>query len=104
MPPLRVPGRPLLLRVASMLAVTSTMTAVAARTDDATLAAHQVGASLFLFLALGLDALAIPAQALVPDGLGHGSPPSAAEISRRCVRLSLIAGCALAVCLLVLAP
>ena len=39
----------------------------------ATLAAHQIGASLFLFLALGLDALAIPAQTLVAEELGQGS-------------------------------
>jgi putative MATE family efflux protein len=104
MAPLLTAGRHLLLRVAAMLAVTSAMTAIAARTDDATLAAHQIGVSLFLFLALGLDALAIPAQTLVADELGHGSSRAAAEISRRCVRLSLIAGTALAILLAALAP
>ena len=104
MRPLLVAGRHLLLRVGSMLVVTSAMTAIAARTDDATLAAHQIGASLFLFLALGLDALAIPAQTLVAEELGHGSTPAAAEVSRRCVRLSAIAGVAIAVVLAALAP
>jgi MATE family, multidrug efflux pump len=104
MAPLLSAGRHLLLRVAAMLAVTGAMTAIAARTDDATLAAHQIGASLFLFLALGLDALAIPAQTLVADELGHGSPRAAGELSRRCVRLSLIAGVALAVVLAALSP
>ena len=104
MRPLLHAGRHLLLRVGSMLVVTSAMTAIAARTDDATLAAHQVGASLFLFLALGLDALAIPAQTLVAEELGHGARGAAAELSRRCVRLSLIAGIALAVVLAALAP
>ena len=73
MAPLLTAGRHLLLRVGSMLAVTSAATAIAARTDAPTLAAHQIGASLFLFLALGLDALAIPAQTLVAEELGHGS-------------------------------
>jgi putative MATE family efflux protein len=104
MAPLVSAGRHLLLRVASMLAVTGAMTAIAARTDDATLAAHQVGASIFIFLALGLDALAIPAQTLVAEQLGHGSTAGAAEISRRCVRLSTIAGAVLAVLLAALSP
>ena len=104
MRPLLSAGRHLLLRVGSMLAVTGAMTAVAARTDDATLAAHQIGASLFLFLALALDALAIPAQTLVAEELGHGSVTAAVEVSHRCVRLSAIAGLALAAVLVALAP
>jgi putative MATE family efflux protein len=104
MRPLLSAGRHLLLRVGSMLVVTSAMTAVAARTDDATLAAHQIGASLFLVLALALDALAIPAQTLVAEELGHGSVTAASELSHRCVRLSAIAGLALAAVLAALAP
>jgi putative MATE family efflux protein len=104
MAPLMSAGRHLLLRVGSMLAVTSAATAIAARTDEATLAAHQIGAGLLLFLALGLDALAIPAQTLVAEELGHGAVASAAEIARRCARLSLIVGAALALALAALAP
>ncbi len=106
MAPLVSAGRHLLLRVGSMLAVTAAMTAIAARTDDPTLAAHQIGASVFIFLALGLDALAIPAQTLVAEELGQdsGSTAGAAEISHRCVRLSTIAGAVLAVLLAALAP
>jgi putative MATE family efflux protein len=111
MAPLMRAGRHLLLRVGSMLAVTSAMTAIAARTDDATLAAHQIGSSVFIFLALGLDALAIPAQTLVAEQLGTelghgglGSTVGAAQISHRCVRLSTIAGVVLAAILAVLAP
>ena len=44
-----------------MFAVWNTATAVAARVDTPTLAAHQVLTQLFMFLALMLDALAIPA-------------------------------------------
>jgi putative MATE family efflux protein len=104
MAPLMTAGRHLIVRVGSMLAVTSGATAIAARTDEATLAAHQIGAGLLLFLALGLDALAIPAQTLVAEELGHGSTGGAADISRRCARMSLIAGAALAVALVALAP
>ena len=73
MVPLLSAGRYLLLRVGSMLAVTSGATAIAARIDAPTLAAHQIAASLLLFLALVLDALAIPAQTLVAEELGQGS-------------------------------
>ena len=80
-----------------MLAVTGGATAIAARVDAPTLAAHQIAASLLLFLALALDALAIPAQTLVAEELGQGSTAAAAELSRRCVRLSIITGAGAAV-------
>ena len=104
MAPLMTAGRHLLLRVGSMLAVTSGATAIAARTDEPTLAAHQIGASLLLFLALALDALAIPAQTLVAEQLGQGRRAAAAELSRRCARLSLLAGAGLAIAFVALAP
>jgi Na+-driven multidrug efflux pump len=59
MAPLLTAGRHLLLRVGSMLAVFTGATAIAARIDDVTLAAHQIAMTMFLFLALVLDALAI---------------------------------------------
>jgi len=104
MAPLMTAGRHLLLRVGSMLAVTSGATAIAARVDEPTLAAHQIGASLLLFLALALDALAIPAQTLVAEELGRGAVPAAAELSRRCARLSIITAAGLAAVLAALAP
>src|SRR4029079_17506531 len=72
--------------------------------DAATLAPPQIGASLFLFLALGLDALAIPAQTLVAEELGHGATPAAAEVSHRCVRRSATAALAIAAVLAALRP
>ncbi len=104
MAPLMSAGRHLLLRVGSMLAVTITATAIAARIDEPTLAAHQIGASLLLFLALALDALAIPAQTLVAEELGQGAREAAAEISRRCARLSVLVGTGLALVLAVASP
>ncbi len=89
--PLVTAGRHLLLRVGSMLVVFGGATAVAARIDAVTLAAHQVVMSLFLLLALTLDALAVPAQTLVAEELGRSDVPSAAHIAGRAVRLSIIA-------------
>ena len=72
MRPLASAGTYLLLRVGSMLAVFTGATMVAARIDAATLAANQITMSVFLFLALSLDALAVPAQTIVAEQLGSG--------------------------------
>ncbi len=82
MAPLLTAGRHLLLRVGSMLAVFTGATAIAARVDDATLAAHQIAMTMFLFLALVLDALAIPAQTLVAEELGRRATAPATARSR----------------------
>jgi Na+-driven multidrug efflux pump len=103
MAPLLTAGRHLLLRVGSMLAVFTGATAIAARIDDATLAAHQIAMTMFLFLALVLDALAVPAQTLVAEELGHGGT-GAALIARRVVRLSLVAAVMIAVVVAATAP
>jgi putative MATE family efflux protein len=103
MAPLLTAGRHLLLRVGSMLAVFTGATAIAARVDDATLAAHQIAMTMFLFLALVLDALAVPAQTLVAEELGHDGS-GAADIARRVVRLSLIAATLIAAVIAALSP
>ena len=97
--PLMTAGRHLLLRVGSMLVVFGGSAAVAARIDDQTLAAHQIVMSLFMFLALTLDALAMPAQTLVAEELGRGDHRTAAHVARRAVRLSTLTGVALGVVL-----
>ena len=104
MAPLLTAGRHLLLRVGAMLAVLSGATAVAARIDAPTLAAHQIAASIFILVALVLDALAVPAQTLVADDLGRGERPAAAELARRAVRLSVITAVAIGLLLAVTAP
>jgi Na+-driven multidrug efflux pump len=104
MAPLMSAGKYLLLRVGSMLVVVTGATAIAARVDAPTLAAHQIAASMFGFLALVLDSLAIPAQTLVAEELGRDRRPRAADVARRCARLSLFAGAALAGPLALLAP
>ena len=105
MMPLLSAGRHLLLRVGSMLAVFTGATAIAARIDTATLAAHQIAVTVFLFMALSLDALAVPAQTLVAEELGRPGPANdAAEVTRRSARLSLIVGLALGGLLALTAP
>lgn len=103
MAPLVTAGRHLLLRVGSMLAVFTGATAIAARIDDDTLAAHQVAMTMFMFLALVLDALSVPAQTLVADDLGRelGEAPL---IARRVTVLSLAAACVIAAALAIAAP
>jgi putative MATE family efflux protein len=102
--PLLTAGRHLLLRVGAMLAVFIGATAIAARIDEPTLAAHQIAASLFFLLALALDALAIPAQTLVADELGRATRAGAAELSKRTARLSVFVGAGLAVLVAAAAP
>ena len=63
-------GSHLVLRVLSLIAAFAIATAVAARIDTPTVAAHQVVNTLFTLLALSLDAFAIPAQTLVAEALG----------------------------------
>jgi len=77
------------VRSLAMFAVWITATSVAARVDTPTLAAHQVLTQLFMFLALGLDALAIPAQSLVAGALGRDDTNEALLVGRTSNRLSL---------------
>ena len=104
MAPLMSAGGYLLLRVGSMLVVFAGATAIAARVDDPTLAAHQIVNSLFIFLALTLDALAVPAQTIVAEELGRDDVAIARFVADRAVRLSIWTGVGLGVVLAALAP
>jgi Na+-driven multidrug efflux pump len=75
-----------------------------AHIDTPTLAAHQVLTQLFMFLALALDALAIPAQSLVAGALGSGDVDGAQHVGWISNRLSLWCGAALAATLAVFSP
>ncbi len=104
MAPLMVAGRHLLLRVGSMLAVFGGATAIAGRIDDATLAAHQIVMSMFIFLALMLDALAVPAQTIVAEELGRDGRDNVRAVALRVVRLSIVLGVALGLLVAASAP
>jgi putative MATE family efflux protein len=92
------------VRSIAMFAVWNTATAVAAHVDTPTLAAHQVLTQLFMFLALMLDALAIPAQSLVAGALGADDTNQALLVGRTSNRLSLWCAVLLAVVLAALSP
>ena len=102
--PMLITGWHLAVRVAAMLAVWITATAVAARIDTPTLAAHQVLTQVFMFLALALDALAIPSQSLVAGALGAGDPDAAMNLARRSTELSLWCGGVIGVVLVAASP
>jgi putative MATE family efflux protein len=103
MGPLLTAGRHLLLRVGAMLAVFTGATAIAARVDGPTLAAHQIAMTMFFFLALVLDALAVPAQTLVAEQLGNQGG-DALQIADRVARLSIVVGAGLAAVVALTAP
>ncbi|PSQ91990.1 MAG: MATE family efflux transporter [Bacteroidetes bacterium SW_4_67_19] len=82
------------------LALTGTMalaTAVAARVGTAEVAAHQVAAQCWSFLALVVDALAVAAQALVARYLGENQPGEARAVANRLLVMGGAVGAALGV-------
>lgn len=104
MQPVLASGVHYAVRSLAMYAVWNSATFVAARTDTPTLAAHQVLTQLFMFLALALDALAIPAQSLVAGALGGERRDEAREVGDVCTRLSLWCAAGLAVLLAAATP
>ncbi len=97
-------GGSLLVRTAALQGAFVVAAAVAARTGVADLAAHQVNSQLFAFSALGLDALAIAAQAMVGTMLGAGDAAGARAVSRRVTWWGLLAGLAAALLAVALRP
>ena len=102
--PLLASGGHFAVRSMAMFAVWNSATFVAARIDTPTLAANQVLTQLFVFLALVLDALAIPAQSLVAGELGAEHPTEAARVGRISTRLSLWVAAGLATALVAISP
>lgn len=76
-------GAHLVVRTAALRASLVALTAVAARIGPAEVAAHQIAFEVWNLLAMGLDALAIAAQAMVGRFLGAGDSASARAVSRR---------------------
>lgn len=102
--PVLASGAHFAVRSLAMFAVWNSATFVAARIDTPTLAANQVLTQLFIFLALVLDALAIPAQSLVAGALGKGLPDEAARVGGISTRLSLWGAAGLAIVLVAASP
>lgn len=103
LPFLRI-GRDLLLRTVALVGTMTLATAVAARVSVTAVAAHQVAAQLWLFLALVVDALAVAAQALVSKHLGANAPQTARAVSNRLLQWGLAVGLLLGVGFAALQP
>jgi putative MATE family efflux protein len=99
-----VVGGPLVVRTGALLAVSITVTALAARIDDVAVAAHQIAFQVNLLLALMLDALAIAAQAMVGRSLGAGEPARARAASVRMIQLGVVAGIAVGLVVVLATP
>lgn len=95
-------GAFLLVRTGALLLTFSAASAVAARLGEPSLAAHQIGWQLFLFLALVLDAAAIAGQVLIGRALGGGRVDEALEASERMVLVTVLVGVVAALALLLL--
>jgi len=89
-----VVGRHLFVRTGALLATLALATSVAARLGPVTLAAHQVALQVWLFVTLGFDGLAIPAQTITGTLLGQGSTEESRMFGRRLCVLGAWSGAA----------
>jgi putative MATE family efflux protein len=94
-------GGYLLIRSGALLLTFAVASAVAARAGDPSLAAHQIGWQLFIFIALVLDALAIAGQVLIGRALGADRTEEALAASRRMVLWTVTFGVLVAIVLLI---
>lgn len=93
-------GLPLLGRTLTLRAALLVTTYVAAKQGDVALAAHQVVATIWAFLAFALDAVAIAAQALTGRALGAGDVEGTRSATRRMMQWGVGTGVVLGVLLL----
>jgi len=93
-------GVPLLVRTLALRLVLLVTTWVAAGLGDVPLAAYQVSATIWTFLAFSLDALAIAAQALTGQALGAGNVARARSATRTMLSWGVIGGGGLGVIVL----
>jgi putative MATE family efflux protein len=85
-------GVPLVVRTASLRAALLLTTYVATAIGTAAVAAHQVAFTIWMFLSLALDAVAIAGQAIVGRYLGAGDAQGAREATRRMIEWGVAAG------------
>jgi putative MATE family efflux protein len=97
-------GVPLLVRTLALRAVLLVTTWVAAGLGDVPLAAYQVTATIWTFLAFALDALAIAAQAITGKALGAGEVGRTREATDLVVRWGVVVGIVLGLLLILLRP
>lgn len=97
-------GVPLIVRTLALRVVLLAATYVATGLGTAELAAHQIAFTLWTFLALSLDAVAIAAQAIVGRARGADDVAGARLGTRRMVEWGITTGALLGVLLLLLRP
>jgi putative MATE family efflux protein len=85
-------GLPLLVRTLALRFVLLVTTWVASGLGDVPLAAYQVSATVWTFLAFALDALAIAGQALTGKALGAGDISAARSATRTMLSWGVIGG------------
>ncbi|MDA8295677.1 MAG: MATE family efflux transporter [Actinomycetota bacterium] len=83
---------PLSVRTMALGVVYLAATAVAGRLGVTRLGGHQIAMTLWNLLALGLDALAVPAQIFVSEALATDDRDAARRLGGRVLRLGLLAG------------
>ena len=88
-------GMTLSIRTIAVGGVFVVATATASRLGAVQLAGHQIALRVWLFLALALDALAVPAQVFVSAAMGREDAEGAVEVGDRVLRLGLLVGLAL---------
>jgi putative MATE family efflux protein len=97
-------GVAMIIRTGMMVSTLSGATWLATRVSDSALGAHQIGVQIWLFFALMVDALAISSQSVFANQMGQGITGELWPITRRLMRLGLIAGVFLAMVLVVGSP
>jgi len=95
-------GVPLVVRTATLRAALLLTTFVAASAGTVAVAAHQVAFTIWMLLALALDAVAIAGQAIVGRYLGAADLRAARAATQRMVEWGVAAGVVLAVVVVVL--
>jgi putative MATE family efflux protein len=100
--PLARAGGDIFVRTASLYASFLVASAVLAHIGAASLAAHQVGFQLWVFLALMLDAVAIAGQVIVGRTLGAGRADEAYDSALRMLGWSFLVGAAMGAVMLAL--
>ena len=97
-------GVPLLVRTLALRAVLLLTTWVAAGLGDVPLAAYQVTATIWTFLAFALDAIAIAAQAITGRTLGAGEVETTRAATGLMLRWGVLVGIVLGVLVLLVHP
>ena len=94
----------MIARTLLMVTTLTTSVSLAARLGKQTLGAHQIAIQIYYFLALAVDALAISSQTVFAEETGRGDVSVLWPITKRLIRLGLIAGAALGIGVAIAAP